>query len=129
PGNTVKRSLFRNGLVVFQFTASMVLIVGTIVLYRLMDVIRGKDIAYNREQMLIVNNSDHLAGGMQSFKNELLALSGVKNVTVTGFLPTNYYRSSQSFFTTPDLDTKDAISMQQWEIDENYIPTMSMKIA
>ncbi len=128
PGNTFKRSLFRNGLVVFQFAASMVLIVGTIVIYRQMDFIRKKDIGYNREQMLIVNNTDHLGTGMQSFKNELLAMSGVKNITVTGFLPTNYYRSNNSFFTTPDLDTKDAISMQQWEIDETYIPTMNMKI-
>ena len=127
-GNTFKKSLFRNGLVIFQFTASMVLIVGTIVIYRQMDYIRKKDIGYNREQMLIVNNTDQLGTRAESFKNELLAMAGVKNITVTGFLPTNYYRSNSSFFTTPDLDTKEAISIQLWEVDENYIPTMNMKI-
>lgn len=127
-GNSFKKSLLRNGLVVFQFAASMVLIVGTIVIYRQMDYIRKKDIGYNREQMLIINNTDHLGTRVQSFKNELLAMSGVKNITVTGFLPTNYYRSNSSFFPTPDLYTKEAISMQQWEVDENYIPTMNMEI-
>lgn len=127
-GTSFKKSLLRNGLVVFQFTASMVLIVGTIVIYRQMDYIRKKDIGYNREQMLVINNTDQLGDRTQSFKNDLLGMSGVKNITVTGFLPTSYYRSNQSFFPTPALDIKGAISMQQWEVDENYVPTMNMKI-
>lgn len=127
-GSLFKKSLLRNGLVVFQFMASVVLIVGTILIYQQMDYIRKKDVGYNREQMLIITNTDHLGAQAQSFKNELLAIAGVKNVTVTGFLPTNYYRTSHSFFTNPGLDTKEAISMQQWEVDEDYISTMKMTI-
>jgi len=127
-GSTFKKSLFRNGLVVFQFTASMVLIVGTIVIYRQMDYIRKKDVGYNREQMLVINNTDQLGDRTQSFKNELLTMAGVKSITLTGFLPTNYQRSNRSFFPTPDLEIKGAILMQEWEVDENYIPTMNMKI-
>ncbi|MBX3238543.1 MAG: ABC transporter permease [Chitinophagaceae bacterium] len=128
PGNSFKRSFLRNGLVVFQFAASIVLIVGTIVIYQQMDYIRKKDIGYNREQMLVINNTGHLGAHVQSFKDQLLAMAGVKNVTVTGFLPTSYYRSNNSFFPTPGLDTKEAISMQKWDVDENYITTMNMKI-
>lgn len=126
--NSFKKSMLRNGLVVFQFSASIVLIVGTIVVYQQMDYIRGKDIGYNREQMLVINNTNQLGDQVQSFKNQLLTVPGVQNVTVTGFLPTNYYRNNNSFFPTQALDTKDAVSMQKWEVDENYINTMNMKI-
>jgi len=52
----------------------------------------------------------------------------VQNATLTAYLPTNYYRSNNAFFTSPALDPKSAISMQIWNVDENYIPTLGMKV-
>jgi len=127
-GTGFKKSIFRNVLVVFQFSASVVLIVGTITIYMQLDYIRKKDIGYNRDQILIINNTNSLGQNVQSFKNELLQIAGIQKATVSGFLPVNYNRSSDSFFPSPAMEIKDAISMQNWNIDENYIPTMDMKI-
>jgi putative ABC transport system permease protein len=127
-GTSVKKSIFRNSLVVFQFTASIILISGTIVVYKQLEYIREKDLGYNREHILIIGNTSQLGKRLESFRNSLLQLKGIEKITVSGYLPVNYYRSNDSFFSTPSLQTESAISMQNWTIDEDYISTMGMQL-
>ncbi|HNR07804.1 MAG TPA: ABC transporter permease [Saprospiraceae bacterium] len=127
-GTAMNRSLLRNALVVFQFSTSVVLIAGTLIVYRQMDFIRKKDIGYNRDQMLIINNTSHLGNKIDAFRLDLLRLNGVDQAAVSGFLPVNYHRTSDSYFPDASLSTRDAISMQSWGIDEYYIPALEMKI-
>ena len=123
-----KRSVFRNVLVVFQFAASVLLIAGTLIVFRQLQYIQHKDVGYNRAQLLIVNNIDKLENRTEALKTSLLQVRGVEKATVTGFLPVNYYRTNDSFFTSPSLDTKDMISVQKWMIDEDYLETMGMQL-
>jgi putative ABC transport system permease protein len=123
-----KRSVFRNVLVVFQFAASVLLIAGTLIVFRQLQYIQQKDVGYNREQLLIINNIDKLAHRTEALKASLLQVPGVEKTTVTGFLPVNYYRNNTSFFTSPSLELKDAISIQMWMIDEDYVETMGMQL-
>jgi len=123
-----KRSWLRNSLVVFQFVISIVLIFGTVVIYNQLNYIHNKDIGFNREQVLIIQHTDALRDQGESFKNELLQISGVQNATMSGYLPVNFNRSNDAFFTSPSLDQRTAISLQNWIVDENYIPTLDIKI-
>ncbi len=123
-----KGSFFRNSLVVFQFAISIILIVGTIVIYNQLHFIRNKDIGFNREQVLIIKGTDALNDQTDAFKNELKKMSGVKDVTVTAFLPVEGYRSNDTYFTSPLMDMKTAISMQRWRIDDHYISTLGLHI-
>jgi putative ABC transport system permease protein len=77
---------------------------------------------------LVIKNTDALGNEAKVFKDEVLKLSGVQNATMTGFLPTAGWRSDSPLFPTPTTDTKNAISTQIWRIDENYIPTLGMKM-
>ncbi len=123
-----KKSWLRNGLVIFQFFISIILIIGTVVIYNQLNYIRTKDIGFNRDQVLVINNTNALGDQAATFRNELLQIGGVQNATMTGFLPTDFNRSNDAFFTSPALDPKSAISMQIWNVDENYIPTLDMKV-
>lgn len=123
-----KGSLLRNSLVVFQFFISITLVVGTLVIYRQLNYMRNKDIGYNRHQVMVIENTDVLKAGSETFKNELLKISGVQNATMSGFLPVNYNRNNDAFFPSPTLDAKTAMSMQSWTVDENYIPTLDLKL-
>ncbi len=123
-----KRSWLKNTLVVFQFTISIILIIGTIVIYNQLNYIRNKDIGFNRNQVLVFNHTDVLKDGAATFKNELLQISGVQSAAMSGFLPTNFSRNNNAFFTSPTLDQSTAISMQQWSVDDKYIPTLDIKI-
>jgi putative ABC transport system permease protein len=123
-----KRSWLRNGLVVFQFVISILLIIGTVVIFEQLNYIRSKDLGFNRNHVLVINNTDALGNRAAAFRNDLLQISGVKDATLSGYLPTNFNRSSDAFFTSPAADPKSAISMQIWQVDENYIPTLDMKL-
>jgi len=123
-----KRSWLRNALVVVQFVITIVLIIGTMVVFNQLNYIRATDVGYNRNQVLVINGTSVLGDQAVTFKNELMGITGVQNATITGFLPTDYERSSDAFFTSTALDPKSAISMQIWSVDENYIPTLGMKM-
>jgi len=47
---------------------------------------------------------------------------------MSGYLPVNFNRSNDAFFTSPTLDAKTAMSMQNWIVDENYVPTLDIKV-
>lgn len=123
-----KRSWLRNILVVFQFVISIILIIGTLVIYNQLNYIRNKDIGFDRSQVLIIQNADALKTQVTTFKNELLQINGVQNATISGYLPVNYNRNNDAFFDSPALDQKNAMSMQDWSVDENYIPTLAIKL-
>ncbi len=124
-----KRSWLRSGLVVFQFWISIILIIGTIVIYNQLHFIQNKKLGYNRNQVLILENTDPLGTQAKAFENELLKLSGVQSATITGFLPTSDWRSDSPLFPDASLDQKSAVSSQIWTVDENYIPTLGMQMA
>ena len=123
-----KRSWLRNALVVFQFVISIVLIFGTVVIYNQLNYIHKKDIGFNRNQIITINHTNALGEQAISFKNELLQLSGVQDATMSGYLPVNYNRNSNTYFTSPTLDPSTAINIQAWTVDENYVPTLELKI-
>ncbi|HEX5153751.1 MAG TPA: ABC transporter permease [Parafilimonas sp.] len=118
----------RNALVVFQFAISIILIVGTIVIYSQLQYIRNKDIGYSRDKLLTIENAGSLKTQAVAFKNELKHISGISNVTMTSFLPVDGNRNSNVFFTSPVLDQKTSVIMQDWIVDENYIPTLNIKL-
>ncbi|HRG10928.1 MAG TPA: ABC transporter permease, partial [Cyclobacteriaceae bacterium] len=109
-GTSGKRSMFRNVLVIFQFAASVLLIAGTLIVFRQLQYIQHKDVGYQRDQVLIIYNIDKLGNRTEVLKTNLLQVRGVEKTTITGYLPVNYYRNNDSFFTSQSLDTKDMIS-------------------
>lgn len=126
-GAGFKNSWLRSSLVVFQFTISIILIISTTVIYRQLNYIRNKNLGFQREQVLVLQNTDALRKNAGAFKEELLKMPGVENITMTGYLPTNDWRSDNPLFPDP-ANTKNALSTQVWRVDENYIPTLGMKM-
>ncbi|GAB4010023.1 ABC transporter permease [Spirosoma migulaei] len=83
--------LFRQGLVVFQFVLSMLLIVGTIVVYRQVNYIQTENLGYDRENLLYVPVEGELATPLKykTFKDELLRMPGIQSVSSMTEVPTN----------------------------------------
>lgn len=123
-----KGSKLRSFLVVFQFSISIFLIIGTLVIYNQLHYIQNRDIGYNRNQVLIVNNAFELGDQAHIFKNEVSQLPGVAGTTLTGYLPTSGYKNTAVFFKDAVFDQKKALFPQVWEIDEDYIKTLDMKM-
>jgi putative ABC transport system permease protein len=124
-----KGGRLRSVLVVFQFSISIFLIIGTIVIYNQLNYIQTKNLGYNRNQVLIIKKAFELGGHAKAFKQEVKQLPGVVNATLTGFLPTTQARNTSIFYKDAAADTKESIFPQSWSVDEDYIPTLDMKMA
>ncbi len=121
-----KNKTLRSTLVVVQFTASVALVIGTLVIFTQLQYIQHKNLGFNREQVLLVDDPSTLSDGSAlRFKQEVARLSGVKSVTISDFLPTGGDRNNSILFTGNE---QVSASVQQWRIDADYIPTLGMDI-
>ncbi|HZI23697.1 MAG TPA: ABC transporter permease [Chryseolinea sp.] len=124
-----KSSSLRSTLVVFQFATSIVLIVGTIVIYRQMHYILNKEVGFNKEQVLLIQGTNSLKNQAETFKNEILALSDIQSVSFADYLPVKgSKRNGNGFWKEGETKTAEAIGGQFWRVDYDYIKTMGMKI-
>lgn len=124
-----KRSGLRSALVVFQFATSIVLIIGTIVVFRQLNYIQTKELGFKKDQVLIVNDAYALKENIHAFKNEVLQMPGVASATLSAFLPvSNSSRNDNTYSTATVMDSQNGFNMQSWAIDYDYIKTMGMEI-
>lgn len=125
----VKKSSLRNVLVVLQFATSVILIVGTMVVYKQLNYIQTTKLGFNKDQVLIINGTGALGNKVEAFKNEVLKMAGVSGASFAGFLPVdNSSRNDNSYSKEAVMDAKNGFNMQSWTIDYDYIKTMGMEV-
>lgn len=124
-----KRGGLRSLLVVFQFATSIFLIIGTIVILRQLNFIQTKNLGYNKDQVLVINDAYVLKKSSEAFKNEVIQLPGVVSGTLSSFLPVSQSsRSDNTYSKEAVMDSKNGINMQTWMVDYDYLQTMGMQI-
>jgi len=126
----IKGYKLRNVLVVFQFTTAIILITGTLVISRQLDYMRHKDLGYDREQVLVLNNAYALGEHVQVFKNEILQLPGVVAGSLTGNLPTSTSNdwNKNAYSKEATMSAGQTVTIVVWTVDADYIPALKMKI-
>jgi putative ABC transport system permease protein len=124
----LKTGWLRNGLVVFQFAASIVLIIGTFVVYNQLHYIQSKTLGYDKEQVVILNNTYLLGDQAETFKNQMLTYPQIVNAAISGYLPVPSNHNISAVLPGGEIDSKKATSMQNWIVDYEYITTLGMKI-
>jgi putative ABC transport system permease protein len=114
---------------VFQFATSIILIIGTVVIYKQLHYIQTKDLGFNKDQVLVINHTGALKNNSIAFKNAVLQLSGVSSGTISGFLPvSNSSRSDYTFSKESVLNFQNGLDMQTWQVDYDYLKTMGIRI-
>ena len=125
----ITKNTLRNFLVIFQFTTSIVLIIGTIVVYQQLNHIQNSDVGFNKDQILIVENSGLSLETRQSLKSEIEQLTEVKSASFAGYIPVSKSARSDTTFNTGSVSTADnGVNMQYWRADYEYIETLGMEI-
>lgn len=118
----------RNVLVVFQFVISMMLIVGTGVIYQQLNYIQTKKLGFNKEQMLIVHDAYALDNQVKAFKEQVLQIPNVESGTVSSFLPTPSARTDHTFFPVGQIQQDKGINMQKWAVDYDFVKTLGLEM-
>ena len=119
----------RNALVVVQFVASVLLIFGSLVIYSQLKFYQNKSLGFDKEQILVIEDTHTLGPKLQSFRDELITHSAIKNATISSYLPIQEgSRSDSPLQPAGSQGAEDAVSMQNWRIDEHYIPTLGLEL-
>ena len=128
-GKNGKNATLRNGLVVFQFAASTMLIICTFAIYRQMDYMLNKDLGFNKEQVLILHGTDSLGEKINTAKDELESLSNVQSVSISSYLPIeNSQRDGTAYWKEGRQGIDPGIGGQNWRVDTDYAKTFGLEI-
>jgi putative ABC transport system permease protein len=92
-----KGGLFRKTLVVLQFALSVMLIIGTVVIYNQVRFMKNKSLGFDKEHLLYVPIEGKLLDNIPSIKNELLQHPGIQSVTASSHSPTGVYNNGQDW--------------------------------
>jgi putative ABC transport system permease protein len=121
------RSSLRKILVVSQFVASTVLIVGTIVIYGQLRYIQTRDMGFSKERILVIDQSEDISKHQAAFKQSVLQIPSVKEVAFVG----------SNIFSVP-ITTSDPVwaakpagyspTFKVLRCDDGFIPAMDIKL-
>ena len=81
------RGTLRRILVVFQFAVSVLLITGTLIMYRQIFFMLNKDAGFNKDNMLVINRVEALGSKIEAFKNAMKEIPGIINIASSTAVP------------------------------------------
>ncbi|RAW00184.1 FtsX-like permease family protein [Pseudochryseolinea flava] len=118
---------FRQALVVIQFTFSVILIIGSIVIYNQLHFIQNKNLGFDKDHLIDVTLKNDLRLRAGLLKNELLNESSIAGVTVTS---SNMIENTSSTGRTAweGMATDDEILLTHMNVDEDFLPTMHINL-
>jgi putative ABC transport system permease protein len=118
----------RKGLVVFQFTVSTVMIIGTIVLLMQVNYLNNTDLGFNKDLMVVIDvNVRRARTNFDALKNEISKVPTVKNVSVTSRVPGEW----KNFYTVKlrnEGSTNDYDVSYYFGVDKDFLKTYDIEL-
>lgn len=117
-----------SSLVVFQFAASIMLIICTTIVYNQMHFIMNKKVGFEKDQVLVLKSTNTLGTTINTFKNELLTIPNVQSVSISSFLPMEKTKRNSDGFWAEQNGREASVVAQIWTVDSDYTETLGMNI-
>lgn len=86
---SLKSGAVRRGLILFQFLVSAILIFSVIIIQKQLNYLKDYDPGFKQENIISMNAGNDILKNTESFKNSLLQIPGVRNVSFSGNIPSN----------------------------------------
>ncbi|MEO6252367.1 MAG: ABC transporter permease [Ferruginibacter sp.] len=125
-----KGALFvRNGLVVFQFTISTILIIGTLVVFKQLNFFRNANMGFDKENVVVLANSNRLGNSEESFRQTISQLPGVSNASIANSIPTgNLFGDGYTPDQHGEQQVAKDINLASFIVDYDFIPTLKIQV-
>ena len=125
PGAMSKR--LRWLLVVFQFTVSIVIIIGSIIVYSQLNFVTRKDIGFEKENLLIIKRVDAFWQQREAFRSRVLEIPGVVSAGFARSVPgTNF--NNNAFFNDNDPE-KNTYLINQTSVSFDLPEVLGVRLA
>lgn len=119
--------LLRKGMVVFQFSLTILLIFCTLVVYRQLRFIREKNLGFEKENLVVVNFENEHRAKMDLIVNESANLPGIKSVTISTTPPLASGNSTTSV-EWPGKPDDLQMAFTQMAVGYDYLSTMGIEL-
>ena len=122
---SMKNGKLRQVLVVLQFTISIILIVGTIIMFRQINFMTHKDLGFKKEQLVVITRAETIGNRMKSFKDALYKIPGVVKVSASTAVPGHGNNNNGYMLEGRQQET---FLMQTAWVDYDYLETYGHKM-
>ena len=120
-------TLLRNALVIIQFSISMIIIAGTLVIYWQFKYMTNKDLGFDKEQLVVLERLHPLGNQIQVFRDELTSHSSISHATnSTAYLGIT---TSNSTYGIKGRPAEESAMMFVYYTDEEFMETFRFELA
>ncbi|HUZ57819.1 MAG TPA: ABC transporter permease, partial [Hanamia sp.] len=117
--------LLRKGLVIFQFTISIILIIGTVIVYTQLHFMRKQDLGFNKDHTIVIDtNGDK---NKDAFNQSLASVPGVLSTSFSSGVPGDGVNTAYSKVENKAGEMQ-TTNLDVYFVDFNYITQYKMKI-
>ena len=117
----------RGVLVVIQFTISIVIIIGSIIVYRQLNYVTKKDIGFDKENLIVIRRSNSFFRQREAFRDQLLQIPGVENVGFSRAVPGTTFNNNA--FLLDDDPEKNTYLINQTQASFDFAQTLGVELA
>jgi len=121
------KSLLRRILIVLQFTVTIVILIGTIVVTRQLNYMQNKETGFDKENLLLIHRSDVLEGRIDAFKEEILQHSNVLAAANTNAIPSGSYSDNAHWL--EGWDRSDLFTLATSRVSYDFEKAMGLEMS
>ncbi len=123
-----KGATLRQGLVVFQFVLSMMLIAATVVVYQQIQFIKNKELGIDRENLIYFPTTPNIQAQFDAYKAELLTQPGIQSVTLSDQNPLQVSNSTGDV-AWEGKDPNQVVLFQNMRAGYDFLETTGIQLA
>ncbi|MCC8426519.1 ABC transporter permease [Mucilaginibacter sp. UR6-11] len=124
--------ILRKGLVVFQFAASIFLLIGALTVYKQIDFMQNQKLGVNIDQTVVIRSPliqvDSLRRDMHIFKETALALPSVKSITVSSDVPGSQVSTNRGRLRMVGQSENSSVQARVITTDYDFLKNYGIKI-
>lgn len=120
-------NFIRKGLVIVQFSISIILIISTILIYQQIQFVKNRDLGYNKQNLISLQLQGKMRSNFNAIKNDLLAAGVIKNASLSDN-EVLQLGSNTGDFGWQGKDPGKQILITVQGVSPEYISTMGMKL-
>ena len=125
-----KKTGFRKVLVIAQFTMAVILIIGTLVIFRQLNFMKNSELGFQKENVVLINfrpRDPNFKGKYSVMRNQFKQSSQVLSVSGAYTIPGRISKENKSIQRKTGADVQN-YSIQAIAVDFGYIDSMGMEI-
>jgi putative ABC transport system permease protein len=126
----IRKTFFRNALVVFQFIVSIVLIISFLLVSRQLNYINNKDLGLDKENIIVIPATPLLIDKLDAFRQQLTQNPNILNISASKRVPSDGLMDSNEANIISEGDvTPLGFRLASVRIDQHFIPTYRINLA